>query len=163
MKTLLSPIFALSLLAVPALSNAAPTDTQVKGIAAAASDYKLAKQAIEREDWKSAIAALSSAANHDPQDADVQNLLGFSHRKNGDLDAAFKHYSRALDLNPRHLGAHEYVGRAYLMAGKPEKAKEHLAQLEKYCFEKCAERETLKKAIAEWDPWKSNVRAGRSY
>ena len=163
MKTLPSLIFALLLPVVPALSQAAPTDTQIKSIAAAASDYKLAKQAVDREDWKTAIAALNSAASHDPQDADVQNLLGFAYRRNGDLDAAFKHYSRALDLNPRHLGAHEYVGRAYLLAGKPEKAKEHFAALEKYCFEKCPERESLKKAIAEWDPWKSGVRAGRTY
>lgn len=147
----------------PAIAFAAPTDTQIKAIAAAASEYKIAKQAIEREDWKTAIAALNSAAGYDPQDADIQNLLGYSYRKSGDLDGAFKHYSRALDLNPRHLGAHEYVGRAYLLAGKPEKAKEHLAALERYCFEKCPERDSLQKAIAEWDPWKGNVRAGRSY
>lgn len=163
MPALPRSICTLLLLLAPALALGAPTETQIKAIAAAATDYKLAKQAVDREDWKTAIAALNSAASHDPEDADVQNLLGFANRKNGDLDAAFKHYKRALELNPRHLGAHEYVGRAYLMAGKPEKAKEHLAQLEKHCFETCAERESLKKAIAEWDPWKSNVRAGRAY
>ncbi len=163
MKSLARALCTLAVLA-PALPLAAPTETQIKSIAAAASQYKLGKQAIAREDWNGAIAALSSAASLDPQDADVQNLLGFSYRKNGDLDLAFKHYNRALELNPRHPGAHEYVGRAYLMAGKPDQAKEHLAALEKYCTsEPCVERDLLKKAIAEWDPWKGTARAGRSY
>jgi Flp pilus assembly protein TadD len=152
-----------AVLLAPALALAAPTDSQIKAIAAAASEYKVARTAIEREDWKTAIAALNTAAGYDPQDADIQNLLGYSYRRNGELDNAFKHYSRALDLNPRHLGAHEYVGRAYLLIGKPEEAKKHLDALERYCFEKCPERESLKKAIAEWDPWKSANRSGRSY
>ncbi|QJR09482.1 hypothetical protein DSM104443_00526 [Usitatibacter rugosus] len=154
---------ALALLAAAPLALAAPTETEMRSIAAANTDYQYAKQAIAKEDWKSAIAALNSAARNDPNSADVQNLLGFSYRKSGDLDSAFKHYSKALELNPRHLGAHEYVGRAFLMAGKPDQAKEHLAALEKYCTETCPERESLKKAIAEWDPWKSGVRTGRTY
>lgn len=162
MKIISRTFLALAFL-WPVLAPAAPTESQIKAIAAAASEYKIARTAIEREDWKGAIAALNSAASYDPQDADIQNLLGYSYRRNGELDNAFKHYSRALELNPRHLGAHEYVGRAYLLAGKPEKAKAHLDALEKYCFEKCPERESLKKAIAEWDPWKSANRGGRAY
>src|SRR3972149_10628655 len=30
------------------------------------------------------------------------------------MDLAFKYYERALAINPRHRGAHEYVGEAYL-------------------------------------------------
>ena len=156
-------LFALALIAAAPLAQAAPTETDMRAIAAANKDYQYAKQAIAKEDWKSAIAALNRAARNDPNSADVQNLLGFSYRGSGDLESAFKHYARALEINPRHLGAHEYVGRTYLLAGKPEKAKEHLALLEKYCSETCPERESLKKAIAEYDPWKSGVRAGRSY
>jgi Flp pilus assembly protein TadD len=162
MKPLARTLFLFSLLS-PAFALAAPTEMEMRSIAAANTDYQFAKQAIQKEDWKTAITALNSAARNDPNSADVQNLLGFSHRKQGNLDEAFKHYSRALELNPRHLGAHEYVGRAYLMAGKPEKAKEHMAALEQYCGETCPERDSLKKAIAEWDPWKSGVRTGRNY
>lgn len=154
---------ALACIAAAPLALAAPTEMEMRSIAAANTDYQYAKQAIAKEDWKSAIAALNSASRNDPNNADVQNLLGFSYRGSGDLESAFKHYKKALELNPRHLGAHEYVGRAYLMAGKPEQAKEHLAALEKYCNETCPERESLKKAIAEWDPWKSGVRTGRTY
>jgi len=31
------------------------------------------------------------------------------------MDLALKHYKRSIELNPRHRGAHEYIGEAYLM------------------------------------------------
>ena len=66
------------------------------------------------------------------------------------MDAAFRHYSRALKLNPRHRGAHEYVGEAYLKVGKPEKAEEHVSALRKICLIPCEELDDLQKAIAEY-------------
>ena len=69
----------------------------------------------------------------------------------GKLDLAFKHYSEALKLDPRHRGAHEYIGEAYLMKGDVAKAKEHLAQLDRLCFFGCTELSDLKKAIAEYE------------
>ena len=36
---------------------------------------------------------------------------------------AYEHYNTALKLNPNHKGAHEYIGEAYLLDGKPAKAK----------------------------------------
>ena len=44
--------------------------------------------------------------------ADVYNLLGFSYRKHSEpnLDKAFAAYQIALEVNPEHLGAHEYLG-----------------------------------------------------
>jgi Flp pilus assembly protein TadD len=114
------------------------------------SDYTIGKRAIERKDWAGAIAALDKYAARNPNDADTQNLLGYAYRKQGKMDEAFKHYDRALKLDPKHLGAHEYVGEAYLMVGKPEKAREHLAALQKLC-NKCEELEDLEKAIAAYD------------
>ena len=163
MKRTLTALATALLLAAPALAQAAATEAQMHAIAAAKADYEAAKRALEREEWKSAISHLQNAARQDPTNADIYNLLGYSHRRNMELDAAFTNYRRALDLNPRHRGAYEYMGRAYLMAGLPEKAKEALEQLEKYCPEVCAERDTLKKAITTWDPWNQSVRAGRSY
>ena len=78
------------------------------------------------------------------------------------MDAAFRHYFRALELNPRHRGTHEYIGRAYLMADKPEKAVEHLNKLEQYCPEGCRERELLRQAIQDY-PWPPAARMTRSY
>jgi DNA-binding SARP family transcriptional activator len=66
------------------------------------------------------------------------------------LDPAFKHYQRALQLDPRHRGAHEYIGEAYLMVNDPAKAEEHLAALEKICLLPCEELDDLKRKIEEY-------------
>jgi Flp pilus assembly protein TadD len=138
--------------AVPATARAAASDDTKSSIAAARADYERGRKAIERMDWIGAIAALESAARHDPRDPEFQNLLGFAYRNKGDMDAAFRHYARALELNPYHRAAHEYIGRAYLMTDKPEKAVEHLKALERDCPAGCRERELLKKAIEAY-PW----------
>src|SRR5262245_155617 len=85
------------------------------------SDYDAGRQAIEARDWNGAIKSLSSAAQRDSRNPDIQNLLGYAYRNSGQLDIAFKYYERALQLDPRHLGAHEYIGEAYLMANNPAK------------------------------------------
>jgi Flp pilus assembly protein TadD len=111
-------------------------------------DYAAGKQAIEAKNWSAAIKPLSSAALRDTRNADIQNYLGYAYRHTGQFDLAFRHYERALRLNPRHRGAHEYVGEAYLMVNKLAKAEEHLAALQNICLLPCEEYEDLKKAIA---------------
>ena len=117
---------------------------------APSAELQAGRKAIEAKDWTSAIKWLSAAERADSRNADVQNLLGFAHRNSGQLDAAFKYYERALQLDPRHLGAHEYVGEAYLMANNLPKAEEHLAALKRYCARMCEERDDLEKKIAEY-------------
>jgi Flp pilus assembly protein TadD len=113
-------------------------------------DYAAGKQAIEAKNWAAAIEPLSSAALRDTRNADIQNYLGYAYRHTGQLDLAFKHYGRALQLNPRHRGAHEYVGEAYLLVNDLAKAEEHLAALQKICLIPCEEYQDLKKEIAEY-------------
>lgn len=108
------------------------------------------KAAIAAKDWKKAIDDLSRAAAREPANADVQNFLGYANRRSGNLEAAFKHYNEALKLDPKHRGAHEYIGEAYLMQGNLAKAEEHLAALDKLCFFSCEEYRDLKKSIAEY-------------
>lgn len=112
-----------------------------------------ARAAIQAKNWKAALAELNQAARDDGKNADVHNLLGYSYRKQAqpDLPKAFVHYKRALELNPLHKGAHEYIGEAYLMDKKPAEAEKHLAALEKICGNKtCEEYEDLAKAIADY-------------
>ena len=52
--------------------------------------------------------------------------------------------------NPRHRGAHEYIGEAYLMANNLNKAEEHLAARQRICLIPCEEYEDLKKAVADY-------------
>ena len=110
-------------------------------------DYAAGKVAIEAKDWSAAIKSLSSAALRDTRNADIQNYLGYAYRNAGQMELAFKHYGRALQLNPRHRGAHEYAGEAYLIVNDLSRAEEHLAALQKICLLPCEEYEDLKKQI----------------
>ena len=105
--------------------------------------------ASEKQDWKAAAAVLEEGLQKSPSNADYHNLLAYSIRKgpNPDMSLVFKHYNEALRIDPKHKGAHEYLGEAYLMVGNVAKAKEHLAQLDKLCFFGCGEYSDLKKAI----------------
>ena len=113
-------------------------------------DYAAGKKAIEAKDWSGAIRFLSSAALRDTRNADIQNYLGYAYRHTGQMELAFTHYRRALQLNPRHRGAHEYIGEAYLMTNDLPKAEQHLGALQEICLIPCEEHEDLKKAIADY-------------
>ena len=113
-------------------------------------DFVAGKKAIERKDWKAAVDALSRALQRMPKSADVHNYLGYAHRHLDDLDSSFRHYNEALRIDPKHRGAHEYIGEAYLKAGQPEKAAEHLARLEQICGKRCEEYQDLAKSLAAY-------------
>jgi Flp pilus assembly protein TadD len=134
---------------VPGIGIADPDETD-GAVATLDPDYAAGKQAIEAKNWSAAIKSLSSAALRDSRNADIQNYLGYAYRHTDQFDLAFKHYARALQLNPRHRGAHEYMGEAYLMVNNLAKAEEHLAALQNICLLPCEEYEDLKKTIAEY-------------
>lgn len=113
-------------------------------------DYAAGRKAIEAKDWIAAIKYFTAAALRDPDNADIQNSLGYAHRKAGKLDLAFRHYRRALEINPRHRGAHEYIGEAYLMAGDLASAQKHLEALRKICVLPCEELADLEREIAAY-------------
>jgi len=89
---------------------------------------------------------------NDTGDADWNNLMGYSLRKNPtpDFAGAEKFYDEALRIDPKHRGALEYSGELYLQTGNLEKAEQRLAALDKACFFPCAEYSDLKKAIAQY-------------
>ncbi|WP_293661162.1 tetratricopeptide repeat protein [Rhodoferax sp. OV413] len=112
-----------------------------------------ARQAIERKGWSRAQYDLKIAVRDEPNNADAHNLLAYTYRKQAqpDLIKAFEHYKIALKLDPQHRGAHEYIGEAYLMDGKPEQAERHLAALEKVCGNRqCEEYLDLAQALANY-------------
>ena len=114
---------------------------------------KTAKAALAAGDYASAQLSLKVALAADPGNADLHNLYAYSLRKgaNPDMELVFKHYQEALRLDPKHRGAQEYIGEAYLMVNNLPKAKEHLAALDKLCFFGCSEYDELKKAIAAYE------------
>ena len=61
------------------------------------------------------------------------------------------HYQQALTLNPRHRGAREHLGEAYLVLGEPAKAEQMLTELENLCLIPCEEYDDLTQAIAVYN------------
>ena len=56
------------------------------------------------------------------------------------MDLALSDYDKALKINPKHRGAHEYLGEAYLQMG----------DLDSLCFFPCEEFTDLKGEIAKY-------------
>jgi tetratricopeptide (TPR) repeat protein len=113
-------------------------------------DFAAGKRALAANNWYGAIAALTPVALRDARNADIQNYLGYAYRRLGRLGSALKHYQQALALNPRHRGAHEHLGEAYLVLGDFARAEEHLAALERICLIPCEEYDELKRLFAEY-------------
>jgi tetratricopeptide (TPR) repeat protein len=112
-----------------------------------APDLTSVRAKIKAKDFKAALAELTPMlATH--QHADVYNLMGFSLRKTGDYKQAYTFYRKALDFNPEHKGALEYLGELYVETGQVEKARENVVLLKKLCPTGCEELADLEKAIA---------------
>lgn len=125
-------------------------DTPSRMVPAVDERMEAARTAIQARDWRTAIAELQAVVETEPGNADAHNLLGFSHRKQArpDLAKAFTHYRLALQIDPRHKGAHEYIGEAYLMNHQPAEARKHLAELARLCGNQtCEEYVDLAQAI----------------
>jgi tetratricopeptide (TPR) repeat protein len=113
-------------------------------------DYAAGKKALEAKDWTEAARRFAIAARRDPENADLQNYLGYSHRNLKQYDQAFAFYKRSIELNPRHRGAHEYIGEAYLQVGDLAGAERHLAALRDICLLGCEELADLERAVAQF-------------
>ena len=113
-------------------------------------NFTVGTEAVEKGTWQAAVEAFGKVVAKDSGNADGFNLLAYSYRKSGNLELAFTNYNEALRLDPRHRGAHEYIGEAYLMAGNLAKAEEHLKELDRLCFFGCEQYDDLKKAVADY-------------
>ena len=131
----LSPVLTSS--SAFAVDNMSSTD---------APDLTSVRAKIKAKDYNAALTELRDLAE-DVQQADVYNLLGFTLRKTGDYKTSLTYYTKALELQPDHKAAREYLGELYGETGNLDKAKEQLAILTKLCPGGCEEREDLQKAI----------------
>lgn len=112
--------------------------------------YQQAIAAINEQRWADAIRLMRNHVLQFSNDADGHNWLAYAYRKSGRLDDAFRHYRRALGIDPGHLGAHEYIGEAYLMAKQPDEARKHLDRLAQLCGTQCDQYRDLQRAIGEF-------------
>ena len=143
-------LFSTSVLAAASTSSddtSASASDQIKNL------YDKAYDLVYAKDFDKSLKLLKKIAKRNDlgdMKADVYNLLGFSYRKNDnpDLDKAFESYKIALEANPEHAGAHEYLGELYIKMGNKSMAEEMLAKLETIAGTGSDEYKKLKKAIA---------------
>ena len=121
-----------------------------------APDLAAVRAKVKAREWNAAIADLNGMIDKGVQHADVYNLLGFSLRKSGDLETAYTFYKKALDFDPEHKGALEYLGELYVQTGELAKAREHVVLLQKLCAQGCEELDDLQKALAQASTPKTN-------
>lgn len=109
--------------------------------------YSEARAAADAGQYRQAVRILSAVVEAEPGNADAWNLLGYSSRKLGRLDAAAKYYQAALRIDPNHRGALEYQGELFIQTGAFDKAKANLQKLDALCGS-CGEAADLRAALA---------------
>ena len=125
-----------------------PTPTTPAAVAKTLSgELATTRALIAKKDFTSALAALKIADKDFPNNADINNLLGYSARNLKQYKPAATYYTKALKIDPKHLGALEYQGELFMLTKKTADAKKNLAKLKSLCGDKCEEYLDLKKAI----------------
>ena len=92
--------------------------------------YTNAVRNIQASKFAEAIPLLEQVVARDQANADAYNWLAYATRRNGDPAKSIGIYQQALSLDPKHRGAHEYIGEAYLALNDLPNAKQHLATLD---------------------------------
>jgi predicted Zn-dependent protease len=114
-------------------------------------DYSTAVRLIHHEKYSDALPYLDRALAEKPNNADVLNYLGYTHRMLGNYPMSLDFYQRALARDPDHKGVHEYLGELYLKMHQLDQAKGELAQLIRLCPDDCDEKDALTKAIGDYE------------
>lgn len=109
-----------------------------------------AMDAMDAGKYRKAARYLKKHLKKNEDDADALNLMGYSLRQLEKFDQSEEYYLRALEIEPGHLGANEYLGELYLQTGRPELARERLAVLKKACPDSCEESEELAAALGRY-------------
>lgn len=146
--TVIRSLIACAVLAASSIAvQAADSVPETKDSLSSARDLIAAKR------WNEAVTELKRV--NASGNADWNNLMGYSLRKQGtpDLAASERYYNEALRIDPKHKGTLEYSGELYLMKGDLPMAEQRLAALDKACTFSCSEYRELKKAI---ERYKSN-------
>ena len=106
-------------LAFPAHAFAVEPETDTEAMPAA---YELAKQAVEKKDWKKAARLFRQAISDEPRNHNAYNMYGYTLRHLGKFKEAISAYNTALKLKPDNPEALQYRGIAHLKAGDRDAA-----------------------------------------
>ena len=108
----------------------------------------MAERLLEKKQYKEAVRNLQMTVGRYRYNADAWNLLGFAHRKAGEIDAENAAYIRALSYDRYHLGALEYQGELFITMGKIDDAEVNLRLINELCPVGCKEQRDLEASIA---------------
>jgi tetratricopeptide (TPR) repeat protein len=106
------------------------------------------KRYVDRGDYGRAIRKAEEYLQSNPRSADAYNYIGYSERKLENYKKARKAYDRALAIDSKHVGAHEYYGELHITLGNLSEAEKHLATLTAICGS-CAEQQELAGKLAK--------------
>jgi tetratricopeptide (TPR) repeat protein len=147
-----APAPAVSATAKPATTptptlTPTPVATQTTTAKSLTAELSSIREMIAAKNFTQALAALKIADKNFPNNADINNLLGYSARNMKQYKPANTYYAKALKIDPNHLGALEYQGELFVQTQKLSQAKKNLAKLKTLCGVNCEEYLDLKKAI----------------
>jgi tetratricopeptide (TPR) repeat protein len=113
-------------------------------------DYAAGKAAAERKDWAAAIQLYQRAERRHPDQADLQNSLGFAYRN---LNAV-RPRVQALQASHRDRSAPSRCARIHRRGvpddGDLKSAEVHLVALRKICLLPCEELTDLERAVEKY-------------
>jgi tetratricopeptide (TPR) repeat protein len=110
-------------------------------------DMRKGDAAVIERRFDDALVSYMRALERDPENADAWSQAGFAHRKLGNFEKSLDAYYQALEIQPFHLGANEYLGELYLQTDQIEKAEEMAGILRRACPTGCEELDALDGAI----------------
>ena len=133
--------------ATPSTTKSDPSPTAAPTVKTVTSELTAIRISINSGQYTTALTSLKSADKSYPNNADVNNLLGYTSRKLKQYTQAGTYYTKALKIDPKHLGALEYQGELFMTLKKTSSAKSNLAKIKAICGTSCEEYIDLKKAI----------------
>ena len=129
-------------------------------IAKAKKDLEGKKEKNAEKRFKKALERAQRAVEIDSTYHEAWNLAGYAARKLGNYDVSLAAYEACLRVKFDYAPAREYLGEAYLELGKPDKAREQLALLERFGAEN--EASELKTAIDAYASAHPDAASGES-
>jgi tetratricopeptide (TPR) repeat protein len=137
--TVVSCVLGLSMAAFAAGGGGGESMSNIAPSKPADPNFGQAKALIEARNYAPALPLLQQVVAKDPRNADAFNLLGLPPASRAIRKGSLQYYNQALTLDPKHIGAHEYAGEAYLMLDRLPEAEQHLARLDSLCVFGCTE------------------------
>ncbi len=109
--------------------------------------YQQARMLADEGEYEWALDHLRLIKNQN--DPEVLNYTGYSNRKAGRLETGISYYHQALAIDPNYVQAREYLGEAYVLAGRIDLAKAQLQEIAWRCGKTCVTYKALDAAISE--------------